>query len=72
MRLRSRDACRVRIDALDLEVDFDAGEELLTEISAKFRPEGVRAELEAVGLQVVTTWTDPAGDYLLTLAAPGG
>ena len=34
MRLRARRACHVRVDALDLEIDFARGEELRTEISA--------------------------------------
>jgi hypothetical protein len=42
MRLRSRTDQTVKIPALDLAVDFTAGEELRTEISAKFRKEGVR------------------------------
>lgn len=68
MRLRARRGCRVRVAALDLDVHFAAGEELLTEISAKFRPERVAAELAAAGLGVLGTWTDAAGDYQLTLA----
>ena len=47
MWLKSRPAQRVHIGALDLTVDFDAGEEMLTEVSCKFRREGVAAELEA-------------------------
>ena len=39
MRLRARRACHVRVDALDLEIDFARGEELRTEISAKFTPD---------------------------------
>jgi uncharacterized SAM-dependent methyltransferase len=44
---------------------------LRTEISAKFTPARVRSELAAAGLEVTETWTDPDGDYLLTLARPG-
>ena len=47
---------------------FAAGEELRTEISAKFRPGGVRGWLEATGYEVTRTWTDPAGRHALTLA----
>ncbi len=47
---------------------FAAGEEVRTEISAKFRRESVEAELAAAGLQTVQFWTDPAGDFGLTLA----
>ena len=49
MRLRARRACRVRIGALDLEVEFARGEELRTEISAKFTR--ARAEGRLRGLR---------------------
>jgi L-histidine N-alpha-methyltransferase len=68
MWLRSRRRQRAHIDTLGLEVDFEEGEGMLTEVSAKFRPTTVRAELEAAGLSPVATWTDPAGDFALTLA----
>ncbi|MBW8484396.1 L-histidine N(alpha)-methyltransferase [Actinomadura parmotrematis] len=70
MRLRSTTDQRVRVGELDLDVDFDAGEEMRTEISAKFRPERLRTELASAGLSVTELWTDPAGDFSLTLAAP--
>jgi dimethylhistidine N-methyltransferase len=70
MRLRSSRDQLVRIADLDLDVRFAAGEELRTEISAKFRPEGIAAELDRVGLTVQRFWTDPDGDFGLTLAAP--
>lgn len=70
MRLRSRHGQRVRITGLDLEVTFAAGEDLLTEISSKFTPDRLREELRAGGFVVDETWTDPAGDFLLTLAHP--
>jgi L-histidine N-alpha-methyltransferase len=67
MRLRSRGDQLVRIAELDLDVYFDDGEELRTEISTKFRRERVSDELRAAGLQPVVRWTDVAGDYALTL-----
>ncbi|HYZ99017.1 MAG TPA: L-histidine N(alpha)-methyltransferase [Acidimicrobiales bacterium] len=70
MRLRAAAAMRVRLPALDMAVTFAAGEEMRTEISAKFTPDGVRDELAAADLVVAGRWTDPAGDYLLTLARP--
>ena len=70
MRLRASRAMTVTLPAIDLVVDFAAGEELRTEISTKFTPDGVADELAATGLAVLGRWTDPAGDYLLTLAAP--
>ena len=68
MRLRSDRAQTVRIADLDLTVSFAAGEEMRTEISAKFRPEQVRNELTAAGLDPVRSWTDDNGDFALTLA----
>jgi len=68
MWLRARGPQRVEVRALDLHVAFVNGEEMRTEISAKFRPEGIRAELAGAGLEVVAAWTDPADDFALTLA----
>ncbi|OBY29626.1 L-histidine N(alpha)-methyltransferase [Mycolicibacter kumamotonensis] len=68
MWLRSRRDQHVVIAALDLHVDFAAGEEMLTEVSSKFRPEQVAAELAAAGLRRRRWWTDPAGDFGLSLA----
>jgi L-histidine N-alpha-methyltransferase len=72
MRLRSRQEQTVHIGALDLEVRFERGEELRTEISAKFRPETVTAELAAAGLRLTHWWTDAAGDFALSLSVPAG
>jgi L-histidine N-alpha-methyltransferase len=58
----------VRVGALELTVDFAAGEEMLTEVSCKFRPDGVGAELAGAGLRRVRWWTDDAGDFGLSLA----
>ncbi|MFD5477798.1 L-histidine N(alpha)-methyltransferase [Streptomyces hawaiiensis] len=68
MRLRSRTAQTVKVPALDLAVDFAAGEEMRTEVSAKFRQEGVRAELSAAGLDLAHWWTDGAGRFALSLS----
>ncbi|TDC08492.1 L-histidine N(alpha)-methyltransferase [Nonomuraea longispora] len=68
MRLRASRAMRVRVAALDLDVDFAEGEETRTEISAKFRPGGLRAELDAAGFTVLRWFTDPAEDFSLVLA----
>jgi L-histidine Nalpha-methyltransferase len=70
MRLRATQAMTVKLPEIGLVVDFAAGEELRTEISTKFTPDGVRDDLARAGLRVVEQWTDPAGDYLLTLAGP--
>lgn len=68
MWLRSTSEQRVTVAELDLVVDFGPGEEMLTEVSAKFRPDGVRSELAAVGLELIGWWTDPAGDFALSLS----
>jgi L-histidine Nalpha-methyltransferase len=70
MRLRAERAQQVTIGDLDLVVSFAAGEELRTEISAKFRPERIEAELAAAGMRTVQFWTDRRGDFGLTLAEP--
>ncbi|GAA0225695.1 L-histidine N(alpha)-methyltransferase [Cryptosporangium japonicum] len=68
MRLRAQEAMRVRIPALDLTVDLDRGEEIRTEISAKFRRERVAAELDAAGFGLTRWWTDDDGLFGLSLA----
>ncbi|MFD5235432.1 L-histidine N(alpha)-methyltransferase [Streptomyces tendae] len=68
MRLRSRTAQTVKIQELDLAVDFADGEDLRTEVSAKFRREGVRAELAAAGLDLAHWWTDAEGRFALSLS----
>ena len=68
MRLRSLREQRVDVPALDLTATFTEGEELRTEISAKFRQETVAAELAAAGLRLVHWWTDDPGDFALSLA----
>lgn len=66
--LRSTVDQTVRVDALDLEVGFDAGEYLRTEVSAKFRIERLTAELAAVGLEVEHWFTDLGHDFAVSLS----
>ncbi|MEU3252480.1 L-histidine N(alpha)-methyltransferase [Streptomyces sp. NPDC006997] len=68
MRLRARTAQTVKIPTLDLAVDFAAGEELRTEVSAKFREDGVRAELAVAGLELTHWWTDAEDRFALSLS----
>jgi L-histidine Nalpha-methyltransferase len=68
MSLRAERPQRVHVAALDLTVEFGAGEELHTEVSCKFRPDGVTAELAAAGLRRTRWWTDAAGDFGLSLS----
>ena len=72
MWLRSLDDCRVRVADLDLEVEFAAGEEMLTEISTKFSPDSLREELEAAGLLVEASWASAGDEFLVTLAVRPG
>ena len=72
MWLRTDTARTVHVRDLGLTVDLAAGEGIRTEISAKFRRERVEAELAAAGLVLDRWWTDPAGDFALSLARPGG
>ncbi|MCV7198712.1 L-histidine N(alpha)-methyltransferase [Mycobacterium angelicum] len=69
MWLRCDRRQRVRVAALELTVDFAAGEEMLTEVSCKFRPDAVNAELAEAGLRRIRWWTDDAADFGLSLAA---
>jgi L-histidine N-alpha-methyltransferase len=71
MRLRASRPYRVTVRALDLTVDFADGEEVRTEISAKFHPDGVKAELAAAGFTATHRWSDSYGRFLVTLAQAG-
>jgi len=67
MRLRARRAHEVSIPALDLQIRFAAREELRTEISAKFTPERLAADLAAAGLALERMHTDDEGRYALSI-----
>ncbi|MEU9400800.1 L-histidine N(alpha)-methyltransferase [Streptomyces sp. NPDC048242] len=68
MRLRSRTAQTVKLPGVNMVVDFAAGEDLRTEVSAKFRPEGVTAELAAARLELTHWWTDGKDRFALSLS----
>jgi L-histidine N-alpha-methyltransferase len=70
MRLRARREHTTLVRDLGLSVHFDAGEELRTEISAKFTPERVEGDLSAAGLELVRWLTDPEDLFALTLSRP--
>jgi L-histidine N-alpha-methyltransferase len=67
MRLEAREAMRVPVADLDLVVEFDAGEQLRTEVSAKFRREGLERELRAATFALRRWWTDPNGLFAVSL-----
>lgn len=71
MRLRAERAMSVHVRSLGLDIALHEGEEIRTEISAKFRRERIVDELDRAGLRLSKWWTDPAGDYALALATPG-
>ncbi|WP_329454375.1 L-histidine N(alpha)-methyltransferase [Streptomyces sp. NBC_01497] len=68
MRLRARRGLTVKVPELDLVVHFARGEDMRTEISAKFRREGVDAEVTAAGFAPSRWWTDTEGRFALSLA----
>ncbi|WP_116100931.1 L-histidine N(alpha)-methyltransferase [Amycolatopsis thermalba] len=68
MRLRAPEAVRVSIPGAGMEVSFEAGEYIRTEISAKFRREGVTTELADAGFEVAHWWTDAQGRFGVSLA----
>ena len=70
MRLRARREHTTLVRDLDLPVHFDLGEELRTEISAKFTPERLQSDLSAAGLELVRWLTDPDGLFALSLSRP--
>ncbi|MEZ5143100.1 MAG: L-histidine N(alpha)-methyltransferase [Acidimicrobiales bacterium] len=59
MRLVAQRELEVTVSELDLTISFADGEELRTEISAKFRRERVEAELADAGLRLDRWMTDP-------------
>jgi L-histidine N-alpha-methyltransferase len=68
MRLRAQRPCTVRIADLDLDVEFAAGEELRTEISAKFTRDRLAGDYAAAGLELRGWYTDPDELFAVTLA----
>jgi len=70
MRLRAMETHTVNVRALGRAARFAAGEEMRTEVSAKFTREQITEELETAGMQLAHWWTDPEGDFALLLARP--
>jgi L-histidine N-alpha-methyltransferase len=71
MRLRARREHTTLVRDLDLPVHFDAGEEMRTEISAKFTAARLEGDLLASGMELVRWFTDPDELFALTLARVG-
>ncbi len=70
MRLRAEEETEVMLAGAGITVRFDEGEELLTEISAKFTPARVEEELAEAGFVVEAMWGAGDGEFLLTARAP--
>jgi L-histidine N-alpha-methyltransferase len=68
MWLRSNESQSVSVRELDLTASYEEGEEMRTEISAKFRQAGVERELEEAQLTLGRWWTDGNRDFALSLA----
>jgi L-histidine N-alpha-methyltransferase len=68
MWLRSTEDQRVTVADLGLTVAYRAGEAMRTEISAKFRRQGVEAELGDADLALARWWTDADGDFAVSLS----
>ena len=68
MLLRSDVEQTVRVEGLDLDVTFAAGEEMRTEISDKFRRDGLATELTDAGFDLRHWWEDPGGNFALSLS----
>jgi L-histidine N-alpha-methyltransferase len=70
MRLRATSPQRVLLTELAIEITFEEGEGMRTEISAKFSPEGVAGELDRGGFVVDQQFGAQRGEFLLTLSHP--
>jgi L-histidine N-alpha-methyltransferase len=72
MRLRARRPCSVLIGDLDLRVEFAAGEELRTEISAKFTRSRLEADFASAGLALDQWYSDADELFALSVARLAG
>jgi L-histidine N-alpha-methyltransferase len=70
MRLRSKREQTVSVKALELSVHFEEGEEMRTEISAKFTRRRIEDDLASAGLALTHWLTDPDELFALTLSGP--
>ena len=67
MRLRACEPERARIEALDLDVELEPGEELRIEISTKFSQDKLLADLADVGFAEGAFFTDASADFGVAL-----
>ncbi|HUX45650.1 MAG TPA: L-histidine N(alpha)-methyltransferase [Terracidiphilus sp.] len=67
MYLESRARQTVRVEALELRVEFERGERMHTENSYKYLPGEAEAMLEAAGFTRAGSWTDERGWFAVCL-----
>jgi L-histidine N-alpha-methyltransferase len=70
MRLRARSEQHVRIPGAGIELTFESGEAIRTEVSTKFTLDVLARELAEADMELESFFTDPAGMFGLSLAAP--
>jgi L-histidine N-alpha-methyltransferase len=70
--LESERAQRVRIGALGLELDFEAGERIHTENSYKYSRREIEELARAGGFELRECWSDGGGRFCDALLAPSG
>ncbi len=70
MRLRAAEEHSARIEALEMDVDFESGEEIRTEISCKFTRAGLAHEYACAGLELLGWHTDAEGLFALSVSGP--
>lgn len=68
MRLQAERPQAVQISAIDLSLEYAAGDQIRTEISCKFTRAGLTGELAAAGLALVDWYTDAGERFALALA----
>ncbi|GAA3886196.1 L-histidine N(alpha)-methyltransferase [Saccharothrix violaceirubra] len=68
MRLRAAHPTRAHVGALGIDVEFARDEDLRTEVSAKFRRDGVARELASAGFTLHSWWTDTQSRFALSLS----
>lgn len=68
MRLEATRNMDIHIEDLGMSVSFEEGEQLRTEISAKFTVDGIGTELGDAGFEVQHIWTDSNNRFALICA----
>ena len=66
--LQATERQSVRIDAIDVDLEFEAGESIQTEVSCKYTKETLGLLLEASGLELTDWFTDTDERYALSLS----